>query len=460
VVIASVAALAIVALFVFLWRKRQQQEPSEKKAKEPSKSESQVEVPGHGPTLPDPRCRTHAAPAPAVVQDDNDKAPLSEQRAERAPSMRISTSPVASARKNGGNALSLEGGSGGDVRAKELPKSDLPNSEAPEAEDAAPMAESMVEPAPSTRRSLSKAGSSLPTDHSKAALAPTPEGLASGRAAGEDAPTPSHRTLARTISSDLMRLSIGSAMEPLPEAGDEQQPIALPAAGVARPRIMVALHSWAGEEGAVDHYLTFSSGDRIEVVEDGEPGDWWMGKLVTDDADSVGWFPSSYTQLEEPAGSVGSETNQVESASEQLASAPEQLATPNVDSAEVQVDNVQELDSRVSGRAADARDLIAQDIQGSVPAPASEEMQAVAPLPTGPPTLPLEEKPSEGSTSTRKQTPPSSRRWLPSVSSRNKQNTDRTPSSRRPTPGASSRDESAEAASPGKQPNSEDSVRI
>jgi len=262
-----------------------------------------------------------------------------------------------------------------------------------------------------------------------------------------------------------MRLSIGSAMEPLPEAGDEQQPIASPAAGVARPRMMVALHSWANEEGAVGPYLTFSAGDRIEVVEDGEPGDWWMGKLVTDDAGSVGWFPSSYAQLEEPAGSVGSETNQVESASkqvesvpEQLASAPEQLTTPNVDSAEVQVDNVQELDSRVSDRAADAQALIAQV---PVAAPAGEEMEAIALLPTKPPTPPLlEEKSSEGSTSTRKQTSLSSRRWLPSVSSRNKQNTDQALSSRRPTPRASSRGESAEALSSRKQPKSEDTVRI
>jgi len=94
-----------------------------KKAKKAQKAlppfESRVEVSGHS--------------APAVVQDDDDSAPLSEQRAERALSMRTSTSPVASARKNGGVALSLGDGSGGVVRAK-----DLPNSEAPEAEDVAP----------------------------------------------------------------------------------------------------------------------------------------------------------------------------------------------------------------------------------------------------------------------------------------------------------------------------------
>jgi len=58
----------------------------------------------------------------------------------------------------------------------------------------------------------------------------------------------------------------------------------------------VARQRWDGEgtSGDAGDYLMFPAGARIEVVREGEPGDWWQGRLDS----KVGWFPSSFTDMQ------------------------------------------------------------------------------------------------------------------------------------------------------------------
>ena len=84
-------------------------------------------------------------------------------------------------------------------------------------------------------------------------------------------------------------------------------------------RYVRGLHAWSGD--AANGILSFSAGTRIEVVEEGDAGGWWRGRL-----DGVeGWFPSSYCETEEePPGATvprgGVEAGRVEAGRVEAAS--------------------------------------------------------------------------------------------------------------------------------------------
>ena len=69
-----------------------------------------------------------------------------------------------------------------------------------------------------------------------------------------------------------------------------------PIARVDGPRVLVSLHAWNGEgtSGAAGGYLLFGIGARLDVLEEGEAGDWWWGRLDGKE----GWFPSSFCTLD------------------------------------------------------------------------------------------------------------------------------------------------------------------
>ena len=58
-------------------------------------------------------------------------------------------------------------------------------------------------------------------------------------------------------------------------------------------KIAVALHAWSGDGGG-KRCLTFTTGDRIKVIEARETGGWWAGSLDG----RQGWFPSSFCRIE------------------------------------------------------------------------------------------------------------------------------------------------------------------
>lgn len=59
-------------------------------------------------------------------------------------------------------------------------------------------------------------------------------------------------------------------------------------------RFAIAQHAWAPTGGGDNSkYLSFASGDRIEVVEERESGGWWAGRLKG----KLGWFPSSFCTI-------------------------------------------------------------------------------------------------------------------------------------------------------------------
>ena len=64
-------------------------------------------------------------------------------------------------------------------------------------------------------------------------------------------------------------------------------------------QIAVALHEWDGDgnSGEAGEYLPLHAGARVEITPgtELEPGGWWHGTLE----DRIGWFPSSFTTLEE-----------------------------------------------------------------------------------------------------------------------------------------------------------------
>ena len=64
----------------------------------------------------------------------------------------------------------------------------------------------------------------------------------------------------------------------------------------AADRVAVAISAWdgAGTPGEEGGYLVFDAGERIEVVEEGEPGGWWRGELNG----RVGWFPAAFCTIE------------------------------------------------------------------------------------------------------------------------------------------------------------------
>ena len=43
---------------------------------------------------------------------------------------------------------------------------------------------------------------------------------------------------------------------------------------------------------AMQGQLAFAAGELIEVLQQGEPNDWWEGRLSS--SGMVGWFPSAY----------------------------------------------------------------------------------------------------------------------------------------------------------------------
>ena len=61
----------------------------------------------------------------------------------------------------------------------------------------------------------------------------------------------------------------------------------------------VASVAWNGEGWSGDHSgcLPFGAGARIEVLQEGEPDGWWLGRL----GGRQGWYPSAYCALEPPA---------------------------------------------------------------------------------------------------------------------------------------------------------------
>ena len=81
----------------------------------------------------------------------------------------------------------------------------------------------------------------------------------------------------------------------------------MPACTTAMPsvRYAVALYSWDGEgtSGEAGGYLLFAAGARIEILEEGEPDSWWHGSL----GEASGWYPSSFTSVEELPTAAGVE---------------------------------------------------------------------------------------------------------------------------------------------------------
>jgi hypothetical protein len=56
----------------------------------------------------------------------------------------------------------------------------------------------------------------------------------------------------------------------------------------------VALYDWAGDTADMV-YLKFQAGDRLAILERGDEGGWWLGRL----SGGSGWFPSGFVEEEQ-----------------------------------------------------------------------------------------------------------------------------------------------------------------
>ena len=95
-----------------------------------------------------------------------------------------------------------------------------------------------------------------------------------------------------------------SGVQPLGPPAQPLETLVESATKVPSFRVAVASHSWdgPGTSGEDGEYLLFSVNARIEIEPGAElePGGWWYGRL----GDRTGWFPSSYTALEETQAAV------------------------------------------------------------------------------------------------------------------------------------------------------------
>ena len=57
------------------------------------------------------------------------------------------------------------------------------------------------------------------------------------------------------------------------------------------------MHGWSGEGwiGEPDGYLAFAANARIEILTEGDPEGWWLGRLADG---TMGWFPVAYTRVD------------------------------------------------------------------------------------------------------------------------------------------------------------------
>ena len=96
----------------------------------------------------------------------------------------------------------------------------------------------------------------------------------------------------------LSEVAAAAPTAALPEPGSVAPAADAPAAAapIKGPKVAVARQAFdaAGVPGDAGTYLTFSRGARIVVVQEGEPGAWWRGRL--DGAE--GWFPVAFCELE------------------------------------------------------------------------------------------------------------------------------------------------------------------
>ena len=87
----------------------------------------------------------------------------------------------------------------------------------------------------------------------------------------------------------------------------------------AAPLIRVATHAWPADgtsaEEVSETHLAFTVGDRIEVMEQGEPNGWWYGCVNK----SQGWFAVSFTRPDEQeSGSSSRAVSKFEAEDESL----------------------------------------------------------------------------------------------------------------------------------------------
>ena len=82
------------------------------------------------------------------------------------------------------------------------------------------------------------------------------------------------------------------------QVGNESSPEALPKKKKPKPALGIAVASqgWSGEgwTGKPDGFLAFVAGDRIDIMREGEPGSWWLGRLNG----MKGWYPSAFCVIE------------------------------------------------------------------------------------------------------------------------------------------------------------------
>ena len=137
-----------------------------------------------------------------------------------------------------------------------------------------PQKEATKEPTSSQKASASKAletSQSLPS--ASAATASRPASTTGAAAAAAAAATPAIAIERESRTGQKKRAALG---------------------------VGVAKRSWTGEGwvGDISGCLTFSAGTRIEIVRQGDPGGWWLGRLNG----KKGWFPSSYCTIEKAEG--------------------------------------------------------------------------------------------------------------------------------------------------------------